>query len=70
LLDQGEATRGLAAKIPGQHAIVSRPRQIGPDPRVHITPFGGTYERNRWEALPHGRTLIELVDVMNSDLSV
>ena len=41
LLDQGEATRGLTAKTRGQHLIVSRPDEIGPDPRFRITPLGG-----------------------------
>ena len=76
LLDQGEATRGLTAKIRGQHVIVSRPDESGPDPRFRITPLGGTryglslYARNRWEPLPYAGTLTDLVDVMNSDLAV
>jgi hypothetical protein len=75
LLDQGEATRGLTAKTRGQHLIVSRLDEIGPDPRFRLTPLSGgqyglsLYERNRWEALPYQGTLNELVDVMNSDLA-
>jgi len=76
LLDQGEATRGLAAKTRGQHLIVSRSDEIGADPRFRITPLGGgryglsLYERNRWEPLPYEGPLNVLVDVMNSDLAV
>ncbi|HEY2595293.1 MAG TPA: hypothetical protein VGK33_15480 [Chloroflexota bacterium] len=75
LLDQGEATCGLTAKTRGQHLIVSRSDELGPDPRFRITPLGGgyglsLYERNRWEPLPYEGTLSELVDVMNSDLAV
>jgi hypothetical protein len=75
LLDQGEATRGLTAKTRGQHLIVSKLDEIGPDPRFRVTPLGGAryglslYQRNRWEALPYEGTLNELVDVMNSDLA-
>jgi len=76
LLDQGEATRGLTAKIRGQHLIVSRLDEFGHDPRFRLTPLsGGRYglslrERNRWEPLPYEGTLNELADVMNSDLAV
>ncbi len=76
LLDQGEATRGLTARTRGQHLIISRPDELGPDPRFRLTPLGGgryglsLHERNRWEPLPYDGTLNELVDVMNSDLAV
>ena len=76
LLDQGEATRGLTAKTHGQHLIVSRQGEIGPDPRFRFTPLSGgryglsLYDRNRWEPLPYEGSLNELVDVMNSDLAV
>jgi hypothetical protein len=75
LLGQSDATRGLTAKTRGQHLIVSRMDEIGPDPRFRVTPLGGgryglsLYEHNRWEALPYAGTLIELVGVMNSDLA-
>jgi hypothetical protein len=75
LLEQGEARHGLTAKTRGQHVIVSRPDEIGPDPGFRVTPLGGGQyspglrERNRWEPLPYEATLYELVDVMNTDLS-
>jgi len=37
LLDQGEATHGLTARTRGQHVIVSRSDEIGPDPRFRLT---------------------------------
>jgi len=75
LLDHGEATRGLTAKTRGQHLIVSRSDELGPDPRFRLTPLGSghyglsLYERNRWEPLPYEGTLNQLVDVLNSDLA-
>jgi hypothetical protein len=75
LLDQGEATRGLTARTRGQHLIVSRLDETGPDPRFRLTPLGNgryglsLYERNHWQPLPYEGTLNELVDVMNTDLA-
>jgi hypothetical protein len=75
LLDQGEVTRGLTARTRGQHVIVSRPDEIGPDPRFRLTPLGGgrhglsLYERNRWQPLPYEGALHELVGMMNNDLA-
>ena len=75
LLDQGEATRSLAARTRGQHLIVSRPDEIGRDPRFRLTPLGegryglSLYERNRWQPLPYEGGLQELVAVMNTDLA-
>jgi hypothetical protein len=73
LLDQGEATRGLTARTRGQHVIVDRPDETGPDPRFRLTPLGGgryglsPYGRNRWQPLPYEGRLQELVAVMNTD---
>jgi hypothetical protein len=75
LLDQGDATRGLTARTRGQQLIVSRPDEIGPDPRFRLIPLGGgryglsLYERNRWQPLPYAGGLQELVAVMNTDLA-
>jgi hypothetical protein len=75
LLDQGEATRGLTARTRGQHLLVSRTDDIGPDPRFRLTPLGGgryglsLYERNRWQPVPYEGTLHELVAAMNTDLA-
>jgi hypothetical protein len=75
LLDQGEATHGLTARTRGQHVIVSRSDEIGPDPRFRLTPLGGSryglslYERHRWQPLPYAGGLQEMVAVMNTDLA-
>jgi hypothetical protein len=75
LLDQGEATHGLTATTRGQHLIVSRLDETGPDPRFRLTPLGSNryglslYERNRWQPLPYEGPLHDLVAVMNTDLA-
>ena len=75
LLDHGEATHGLSARTRGQHVIVSRADETGPDPRFRLTPLGASryglslYERNRWQPLPYEGELQELVDAMNTDLA-
>jgi hypothetical protein len=75
LLDQGDATRGLTARIRGQHLIVSRLDETGPDPRFRLTPLGrgryglSLYERSRWQPLPYEGELHELVTAMNTDLA-
>jgi len=66
-------THGPATR--GQHLIVSRLDEIGPDPRFRLTPLGGgryglaLYERNHWQPLPYEGGLPELVAVMNTDLA-
>src|SRR5262245_54990450 len=75
LLDQGQATRGLTARLRGTHLLVGRFDELGPDPRFRVTPLGGgqyglsLYARNRWQPLPYKGTLAELVEVMNTDLA-
>jgi hypothetical protein len=75
LLDQGEATRGLIARTRGQHLIVSRLDDAGPDPRFRLTPLSAgryglsVYDRKRWDPLPYEGNLNELVAVMNTDLA-
>src|SRR5215471_9581703 len=75
LLDQGEATHGLMARTRGQHVIVSRLDEVGPDPRFRLTPLGGSryglslYDRNRWQPLPYEGGLQEMVALMNTDLA-
>lgn len=75
LLDGGDATRGLTAKLRGKHLIVGRVDELGPDPRFRLTPLGGgryglsLYNRNRWEPLPYEGSLTEMVDAMNTDLA-
>jgi len=74
LLDQGDATRGLTAKVRGSHVIVGRLDDAGADQRFRLTPLGGgryglsLYHRNRWDPLPYEGTLSQMVDVMNNDL--
>lgn len=74
VLDEGQATRGLTAKVRGSHVIVGRVDDAGADQRFRLTPLGGgryglsLYHRNRWDPLPYQGTLSEMVEVMNNEL--
>jgi hypothetical protein len=76
LLDRGEATTGFTVTKRGNHLILGRVDEDGPDPRFRLTALGGgryglsLYERNHWEPLPYEGTLAELVDVINTDLAM
>jgi hypothetical protein len=69
-LDRGEATAGFTVTKRGNHLILCRVDEAGPDPRFRLTALGGGRKGlSLGAALLRGH-LDALVDVMNTDLAM